>query len=63
MDVTLYNYDATYLKNVEGKKKFWHNLLYADLITLFVTRKYQKIPKLMKIVNIDQENLHIFRTT
>ena len=39
------------------------SLLYADVISFFVTSKCQKIRKLMKIVNPDEENLHIFWTT
>ena len=40
-------------------KNCWHHSSYADAIALFVTRKSEK---LMKIVNIDKENLHIFWT-
>ena len=35
-------------------------MLDADLISFFVTRKYQKIWKSTKIVNIDWESLYIF---
>ena len=38
-------------------------MLYADVISLFATRKWQKIQKMIKIVNINKENLHIFGTT
>ena len=38
-------------------------MLYADVISFFVTKKCQEIQKLMKIVNIDRENLHTFWTT
>ena len=38
------------------------HLLYAEFISFFVTRKCQKSEKLMKTVNIDGENLHIFWT-
>ena len=41
-------------------KKCWHHLLYAGNISLFATKKYEK---LIKIVNINEENLHIFWTT
>ena len=45
-------------------KKYWHPLLSSDVIKLFATRKCQEIPKkMMKLANIDKENLHIFRTT
>ena len=33
---------------------------HADVSSFFLTRKCQKIEKLMKIVNIDVENLRIF---
>ena len=37
-------------------------MLHADVISFFVLRKCQKHEKLMKIVNIDGENLNeIFR--
>ena len=35
-------------------------MLYADIISLFVTKKCQKIQKRMKIVKTDEENVHIF---
>ena len=42
-------------------------MLYADVIRLFTRRKCHNIKikkkKLMKIVNIEEENLHIFQTT
>ena len=38
-------------------------MLYADIISLFVTKKCQKIQKRMKIVKTDEENVHIFWTT
>ena len=48
-------------------RKYWHHLLYADVICFFVITKCQKIIKnrwkLTKIANIDRECLHIFRTT
>ena len=44
-------------------KKCRHYLLYGDDITFFVTWKYKQNGKLMKIVNIGGENLHIFWTT
>ena len=38
-------------------------MLYSDGISFFVTKECQKkSPKMMKIVNIDEENRHIFRT-
>ena len=36
-------------------------MLYADVISFFAAKKCQK--KLMKIVNIEEENLHISWTT
>ena len=37
-------------------------MLHADVISFFVLRKFKKHEKLMKIVNIDGENLNeIFR--
>ena len=42
-------------------KKCSHNLLYADVISLFETRKCWKIKKMMRIVNIDKENKIIRR--
>ena len=44
-------------------KECWHHLLYADLISLFATRKCPKSKNLMEVVNIDKGNLHIFQTT
>ena len=41
-------------------KKFWNHLLYTDIVSFFVTRKYQEIQKRQKSVNIEEENLHIF---
>ena len=35
-------------------------MLYADVTCFFVTRKFEKSEKSMKIVNTDGENLHIF---
>ena len=32
-------------------------MLYINVISLFATRKYQKIKKMMKIVHIGKENL------
>ena len=44
-------------------KKCWHHLLYVDAISLFAKRNALNSKKLMKIVNIDEENIHIYRTT
>ena len=46
-------------------KKSWHHLLYIYVISLFATRtrNCQKTEKMMKIVNIDEENLHISQMT
>ena len=38
-------------------------LLYADVISFFVTRKYKKIRKIDENINIDGVNLHISWTT
>ena len=43
-------------------KKCWDHVI-CDVISLVATRKCQKIKKLLKINNIDEENLHIFCTT
>ena len=47
-----------YLKKVDGKK-CWHDLLYVDVISFLL----QGSKKLMKIVNVEEENPHIFWTT
>ena len=44
-------------------KKWWDHVLDANVIRFFVTRKCQMLQQLMKIVNIDRENLHIFWRT
>ena len=38
-------------------------MLYADFISFSVKRKCQKIPKFVKAVNVEEENLHIFLPT
>ena len=47
------------------KKKCWDHLLYSDVIRFFVAKQgnVRKSKKLMKIVNTDGENIHIFITT
>ena len=61
-----YNLEVGY-KLVTGSRlqvqKWWHNLLYADAISLLATMKYQDIQKIDKIVNTGEENPHIFRKT
>ena len=44
------------------KKKCWCHLLWADVFSFFVTRKYQKLQKICEIVNIEEENLPNFWT-
>ena len=48
-------------------KKCWHHLLWADVISFFVTRWCQKIQKIdenwWKLANFDREFLHILWTT
>ena len=48
-------------------KKHWYHLLYADVISFFVTRQCQEIQKIdenwWKLASIDREFLHIFWTT
>ena len=39
-----------------------HHLLYADVLSFFVTRKSQNIRKIVKIVNVEEENLYMFWT-
>ena len=39
-------------------KHCWRHLLYADVNSFFATRKCQKIEKLPKIDNIEEENIH-----
>ena len=34
--------------------------MYADAITFFVTRKCQKIQKMIKIFKIEEQKLHMF---
>ena len=41
-------------------KSCWCHLLHANVNKYFVTSKYQKNPKLTKIVKIEGEHLHIF---
>ena len=38
-------------------------MLYRDGISLVATRKCQKIQRLIKIINTDEEFLHIFQKT
>ena len=40
-------------------KKYWHHLLYPDIISFFVNI-VKKPEKMMKMVNIEGENLYIF---
>ena len=44
-------------------KNCWRRLLYAEVISFFATSKCQKSKKLMKVVNIEEENLHINTTS
>ena len=48
-------------------KKCWHHLLYADVISFSVTRKYQKTQKIdenrKKLANTEREIPHIFWTS
>ena len=39
-----------------------HHLLYADVLSFFVTRKSQNIRKIVKTVNVEEENLYMFWT-
>ena len=41
----------------------WCYLLFVDVISFFATRKCQKPKKLVNVVNIEEENLHIFWTS
>ena len=48
------------------EKKCWDHLFYADAISFFIARKCQKIRKIDEnslIINIEEQNLHIFWTT
>ena len=60
MDVTLYNCSSNYLKQVEVKKNA--NVICCMLTSLVSLQQenVKKSEKLMKIVNIEEENLHIF---
>ena len=62
MDVTLYNCSSNYLKQVEVKKNA--NVICCMLTSLVSLQQenVKKSEKLMKIVNIEEENLHIFWT-
>ena len=45
-------------------KKCWHHLLYADIIS-FISLKRENVKKYEKsveVVNIEERNLHIFKT-
>ena len=46
-------------------KNCWHHLLYAVICTLVYLQQgnVKKSKNLMKVVNINEENCHIFRTT
>ena len=43
--------------------KYSHHLLHADVISLFVASRCQNILKILKIVNIEEENILIFQKT
>ena len=42
------------------QKKYEDHLLHADVISFFAASKCQKIPKIGKMANIEEQNLHIF---
>ena len=44
-------------------KKCWYHLLYVTSLVSLLQGNVKKSGKLMKVVNIDGENLYIFRTT
>ena len=50
------------MKYVESEKLLTSSVI-SGAISFFVTRKFKKIKKLMKIASIDRENLHMFWTT
>ena len=45
LNITWHNCQTIYFKSVESEK-YWHPLLWADVISFFVTRKCQKIQKI-----------------
>ena len=60
MSIQLYRVVKQLIRSRLKVKKCWDHLVYADFISFFVARKCQKIRKMMKIVNIEDENLHAF---
>ena len=67
ISISLYTIVKQSIWSMLKVKKFWHHLLYANVICLFVTRWCQKIQKIdenwWKLANFDREFLHIFWTT
>ena len=60
--LTQYRYNfAPLINNIFQVKKGCHDLFYADVISLFARKECQKIQKINEN-NIDEENLHTFRT-
>ena len=58
-----YQYNFILLLKNLFKKTYWGHLLYANVIRFFATGNIKKCRKLMEIVNIEEENLHIYWTT